>query len=217
MLDPFSWNTLAGVGQYGALLPPRTWNKEPLVGSAITVAQNVDDATTITTATWDPHTTLITCDNNAYSVAVVDCTALDIAYDQINRLNAMWIQGDTLYLYWYDALIASFVTSNFGEVTQAFLLMDDVRHYQQAHSTLMLVYSRAGTIYYRLQADRFSVEYTVGTMQANGVIRNIGMNVYYRLQIAIGGLDYGDLTEQLICVDDTYVMWDTYYLGSNVQ
>ena len=217
MLDPFSWNTLAGVGQYGALLPPRTWNKDPLVGSAVTIAQNVDDATIITTATWDPHTTLITCDNNPYSVAVVDCTAVDIAYDQINRLNAMWVQDDNVFLYWYDALTASFVTSNFGEVTQAFLLMDDVRHYQQAHSTLMLVYSRAGTIYYRLQSDRFSIEYTVGTMQANGVIRNIGMNVYYRLQIAIGGLDYGDLTDQLICVDDLYVMLDTYYLGSNVQ
>lgn len=216
MVFDVSWNTYSTIMEHSDLLPPRKYDKMPLEGYAITIPQNPDDITSVIKSIWNPENNTISCDNDPYVNVVEDVTEIDIAYDQINRLNVMWVADGELFLYWYDAVASGFVTTNFGLVDQATLFMDDIRFASQADSTIWLVYTRESTLFARKQSDRFSIEYTIAELLPSERLRSIGMNKNYRLQIAIGPLTAYEVGTSLIVVDGKNVLNNSDYVGVKI-
>lgn len=216
MVFDVSWNSYSTIMEYSDLLAPRQYDKAPLEGYAITIPQNPGDSTFVTKAIWNPTNSTISCDNDPYTNVVGDVTEIDIAYDQINRLNVMWVAAGSLFLYWYDAVAGGFVTTDFGLVGQATLFMDDIRFASQADSTMWLVYTRVGLLLARKQSDRFAIEYTVAELMPDERLRSIGMNKNYRLQIAIGPSTAYDVGTALVVVDGKNVLNNSDYVGVKI-
>jgi hypothetical protein len=213
MLLPLIWNELDAVGEFGFLVPPRNLKSKLLETYAQTIPQDTLDPILQTRVYYDKALGQIMCDNNAYVKPLATCTSVDAAYDQINRLNVAWITGGQLYLYWFDAVPSAFVTSNFGAVDEMFFLMDDVRHYSQASSTMMLFYTRAGVIYYRMQLDRFTIERAIFTLEEATYLKAVGLNSLYRMQVVIGDSKFSDISDYIIQVGDVDVMYNIANLG----
>lgn len=210
---PRLWNTLEEVKEYGNLLSPRHLKVDPLVSYAQTIPQDFGEPFKLTKVSYNKKTAKITCDNNPYTLTALDVTYVDAAYDQINRLSVAYTILDVLYLYWYDTVIAAFVTSNFGSVTQAFFFMDDVRTFSSATNSMLLFYVVDSELYYRAQVDRFGVEYHVTTLVEDTYVRYIGLTDKLRLQIAIGNTNVDDLVDYIVQVDDMYTCQGLAYLG----
>ena len=216
MLLPYSFHDFAEVQESGPLLPPVSLKPSAIESYAQSIPQDIGDSVFLTYAKWDKNTQYITCDNNAFTRLVPNCRMLDVAYDQLNRLNVAYINVDQLYLYWFDSTIASFTTSYFGVVIQAFFFMDDVRRLQQGNSTLMLVYTRGTNIYYRTQYDRFTIEHVAGTIAEDTFIKHVGMNDHNRVQITIGPVDAEEMFQELVVVDDSYISAGQYWVGDTL-
>ena len=213
MLLPLVWNSLSEVREYSSLLSPRNLKTNPYEAYAKSIPQDTGDESFITKATLDKVTKRVTCDNDPYTAILPNCVGIDVAYDQLNRLNVAWKASGELYLYWFDAVSSAFVTTNFGEVQEFCFLMDDTRHYSQAGSMMLLFYTRDLVLYYRSQRDRFSIEYTIATLDAESELVSVGLNNFLRLQITISGVELADLTDYIVMIDSAYAAQDKFFLG----
>lgn len=213
MVFPIVWHDLETVGDFSPMLSPRDLKVNAYEAYAKSIPQDVEDLSFITKATLNLATKRVTCDNDPYTAVLEGCTAIDVAYDQLNRFNIAWLAAGDLNLYWFDAVVSSFVTTNFGAAQDMCFLMDDVRHYSQASSTMILFYTRDSTLYYRAQIDRFSVEYVVEELSPQSKLSNVGLNNLLRLQVIISGVEFSELADYVVMVDSSYVLRDNYYLG----
>lgn len=184
---------------------PRAEYKAPLVGRAITFPIDENAPRVVTELTGVPATRSINITGGpTYLYTPTPMSAVDCAYDQQNRLWVCYICDAVGYLYWYDSLAQQMVTTNFGPVAQAFLLTDDVRFEAVSTNTntVVFVYLRDSTVYYRDQQDRFTIEYTAVGLPAGHYIEQVGMTTATRLEIRVA--------------EDTYVYdrnWDVGSMG----
>lgn len=115
-------------------------------------------------------------------------TWLDACYDQVNRLNAAWIEGGILQHYWYDPTIAEFTITSIGPAERCFLFMDDVRFEASSSalgSSIFLLYETSGELRQREQADRYTAETVIATLLPNEHLVGVGMNSKYRIQAVL--------------------------------
>lgn len=92
-----------------------------------------------------------------------------------------------IYLYWYDNTVPGFVTLTLGAGVSPFLSFDYPVNSSAQGAECLLAYIRNGTVYYRRQTDRFTIEYTVGAMPAGRTrITGFGLARNWRLQIRCG-------------------------------
>lgn len=167
---------------------PREELKTPLRGYAITFPVDENAPRVVTEVIGVPATRSINITGGAtYLFTPTPMTSVDCAYDQQNRLWVCYICDDTVYLYWYDSLAQQMVTTNFGAASQAFLLADDVRFEAVSTNanTVVFVYLRDSTVYYRDQQDRFTIEYTAAVLPAGHYILQVGMTSATRLEIRV--------------------------------
>lgn len=114
--------------------------------------------------------------------------------------------GDA-YLRWYDPTIPGMTTTALpaGTVNPR-LTFDDSRAFNVANSDIILAYIRSGVLRYRLQRDRFQVEYTptVGpggpVVTATG-LRHVSMNSGMRVEFMTDGSGDEDWTLPMV-IDD---------------
>lgn len=181
------WFTSTQIPDRADMLAPRSYYKPPLRAFAGTIPTLPEQETLVTTVAVVNGR--IRADNNEdLDIALVGkITMLDASYDQLNRLWCAYIEDGQGKLFWYDAALADYTTFEFSLCDTVFLFMDDVRYYVPAtsSSTVFLIYVRDQVIYYRLQSDRFLVEYHLGDLVDGEVVVSAGMNEKYRLQIVI--------------------------------
>lgn len=109
-------------------------------------------------------------------------TTLSLAFDSNMNVVIAFMQSGELKLYWYDTVAGTYTTTTFiGDSGQ--VSTDDKRETQEGASDVIFAYTRAGTLYYRQQRDRYTVEYTVGA--TTGYVSRIGMNAINRFQFEV--------------------------------
>jgi hypothetical protein len=96
-------------------------------------------------------------------INVAGAQQISFCFDQNARPSIVYI-SDSCYLYWYDSVVANFVTSEFTGVTSAMLSLDDKRALQVGANDIIFWYTKEVTpgqynLYHRKQRDRFLDEY----------------------------------------------------------
>jgi hypothetical protein len=109
------------------------------------------------------------------------------AFDQNMRPTVAYIAEGVLYLRWYDSSVPDYVTTSFGPGHRnSRLTLDDRRPETSSFSDVVFAYIKNGAIYYRLQRDRYGVEYFVrGDVEPHYKLRNIGITDKWRLQFEL--------------------------------
>ena len=110
---------------------------------------------------------------------------LAISFDQLMRPVFAYKIAEQLYLYWFDSVVQQFVTTGFGIGRFPRLSLDDKRTFNVSNSDVIFAYMRNDGLYYRLQRDRYTVEYTVETGIGNLSLVNIGMSRNLRMQFEL--------------------------------
>lgn len=149
-------------------------------------------------------------------------TEVALAFDQNMRPVVAYVAGGVAKMYWFDSIPATFVTTSFSGASSPVVTMDDKRALEMLSNDVLLFYIRSGTVYYRQQRDRFTIERSLGAVPAGQTrFKRWGMGDALRLQLEFGtdatiGLDpdavihteaYTDLiTDTLYVVDNTEVL-----------
>ena len=121
-------------------------------------------------------------------------TGISLTFDQnMNWALAYEVPG-AVKLSWYDAAIPARSTLVLTGSRSPFLSMDDKRRFATSASTndMLLFYVRGSVIYYRQQADRFTVERALRTFVGPNInIRAAGMTVppNRRMVVSVTGKD----------------------------
>lgn len=111
---------------------------------------------------------------------------LALAFDQNMRPAVAYTQNGSLYLWWYDTVVAGYVISNFGQGLSPRLALDDKRVTAEGASDILFAYIQDGQIKYRQQRDRFTVERVLSNhVYPNTRIRAFGMTEQLRIQIEL--------------------------------
>lgn len=114
---------------------------------------------------------------------------LAFAFDQNMRpVVAYALSDNTVRLQWFDTLAGQYTTTNYSTTIRSpRLSLDDKRDTQSQTSDVIFAYIKGADLCYRMQRDRYGVEYVV----ASGLIgvsklKNIGMtaNLRFRFQVA---------------------------------
>jgi len=122
-------------------------------------------------------------------------TEVALAFDQNMRPAVAFTQSGTPKLRWYDTLVGAQVITEYPDVDNLRLGLDDKRQTQLAANDIILAYTRDGGLYFRAQRDRFTIEYTLSTNVGVGRLLRIGLNTGNRFQFEFyRGADPTDLT-----------------------
>lgn len=120
---------------------------------------------------------------------------VNLAFDQNGRPCVCFEEEGTgnSYLYWFDPVPnePTFMAIP-GDAVSPRITLDDARPFNGANSDVILGYIRAGVVRYRMQRDRFTVEYTPpigpgGSPAIATSLRHISMNSKLRLEFLTDG------------------------------
>lgn len=115
-------------------------------------------------------------------LTIANVSALSFAFDLNMRPQVTYVANGETYLWWYDSLTASQVTTNFGaEFKTPQLSLDDNRSLQTSNADVIFAYIRNERLCIRIQRERFENEYDLGDGQA---LIQIGMMKNYRFGFA---------------------------------
>jgi len=96
-----------------------------------------------------------------------------------------FVQGGESKFYWYDSNLGAMTVTNFGSsVITPRVSHDDKRDMQSASSDVILAYVKNSSLYFRMQRDRYQIEYLLKSGDCKGLIK-IGMNSKLRLQFLL--------------------------------
>ena len=117
------------------------------------------------------------------SLPIPGASNVSLAFDQNMQPAIAYSQSGVHRLRYFDTLLADFNTLVEPTATSARCVIDDAREAFGAASDIVWAYIRDGVLYYRIQRDRYLIEYTVGP--AEGTITGMGPNQGLRLQFKI--------------------------------
>lgn len=108
---------------------------------------------------------------------------LSLAFDQAMHDCVAYTQAGVARLRWYDTLVGEHVITEFAGARNMRVTLDDKRPLQIDKSDIIVAYLRGNALYVRQQRERFATEYLVrDDLYPHAVLRNIGMNLKWRLQ-----------------------------------
>ena len=115
-----------------------------------------------------------------------DISEVSLTFDQNMRTTFSFVEGGVSKLRWYDSSVQGFVTTEFdaGVITPR-VSLDDKRATQMGTNDIILAYIREGNLYFRMQRDRFGVEYLLKEPANSSGIIKIGMNTVNRFQFQL--------------------------------
>ena len=116
-------------------------------------------------------------------VNIVDIT---ITFDQAMRPAVAFIDDVGTQLYWYDSTVQGFTTTVFPGVKSPKLTLDlkNIEASSSGLNDIHFFYIKNGAVYYRIQRDRYGVEYALGGGEAHHISR-LGMCADWRLRIEV--------------------------------
>lgn len=95
-------------------------------------------------------------------VALPGLTEISFTFDQLMRPVLAYVQAGVAYLRWYDSVAAAYVTDTIGAgITTPRVAMDDKRFIASGgfqDNDVILAYVKTGSLYYRQQRDRYTIE-----------------------------------------------------------
>ena len=112
---------------------------------------------------------------------------ISLAFDQNGQPYIAFVQDDgTAWLWWYDSVSEAMVFTQLdaGVITPR-ITLDDARTAQNGVNDVVLLYVRAGNLYYRQQRDRFLTEYFLQSDTSE--LYHVSMNSALRLQWTYAG------------------------------
>ncbi|AXI01428.1 hypothetical protein [Aquirhabdus parva] len=112
-------------------------------------------------------------------------TEVGLSFDQNMNPHISFVQNGNAGLLWYDSAAHANATMMIPDAINPRTCLDDKRSLSSSSSDVLLFYLKSDNhLYYRQQRDRFGIEYPLGVVDGN-VLRRVGMNQKYRLQIEI--------------------------------
>jgi len=92
---------------------------------------------------------------------------LDFAYDQNDRPQIVWKAQDlVVYLYFYNIVLSGYETLNLGTIPDQPIIHND---FLLSGNNTFVAYLKNNFPYYRLQSDRYTVEYLWKNRQYQGI------------------------------------------------
>lgn len=110
-------------------------------------------------------------------------TYLSLAFDRNMRPSVAYVIGESVFLYWYDTVTNTYVTTSIPNARTPRLTHDDKRPEASSWSDVVLFYVRDNRIYVRNQRDRYLVEYDFAPIEAGASLLRVGMTNKLRLQV----------------------------------
>ena len=125
----------------------------------------------------------------AYSASGVH--EMSFTFDQNGRYAIALMQNNQCRIYWWDPVEGGYYNTYIGPgIVSPKIILDDKRSNQHPVSDMVMGYIRQNNLCYRLQRDRFTVEYVLAAELApvNTPVRlnKIGKNRGLRLQFIVG-------------------------------
>jgi len=121
-------------------------------------------------------------------VAAAGVSECSLAFDQLGRPAASFVAGGVPQLYWFDSVAQGFVTDVLAAGTiNPRITLDDARASFAPTSDIILAYVRAGSLYYRQQRDRYTIERLLSAGVSS--LEHLSMNSVFRLQFVLDGGD----------------------------
>lgn len=126
-------------------------------------------------------------DPNVYTLFAEDqINELAFCFDQNMRWAVAYTLPDVMKLRWYDTMTGDYTVSIFPLGRNPKLAMDDKRAMHMDTNDIIFAYIRDSTVYYRVQRDRFEIEYVAKTgLFPRTRLNNIGMNNRLRFQFEL--------------------------------
>lgn len=116
-------------------------------------------------------------------------TELALAFDQNMHATIAFTQNGVVKLRWFDSSVPGFVITDFAGARSPRLCMDDKRAMESNANDIIFGYIRNGSLYYRQQRDRYSIERllasNVASNGSSGVLEKIGMTDRNRIQFVV--------------------------------
>ena len=138
----------------------------------------------IWTASYNNVTGLITLQDGTKLFTDVNLKELSLTFNQNGDPFIAFRSGTRIKIWWFDPLLSNYTIKDITSGDQPFCYLDERRPEFSANSDVFIIYRRAGEIFYRLQRDRFDVEYSTGIVGGTDiVIECFGMAKNNRLQI----------------------------------
>lgn len=152
--------------------------QDPSLGLFVQVwVLSLDGADVVVEAPNTAPTTLFTGDG---------ITELSLAFDHNMNPFVAFVQNGVARYWWFDTLTSNQVLSDLPiGSTNPRAAHDDKRYLERNTSDIILAYVRAGSLYMRMQRERYTIEYELAT----GVLfplQKIGMSDKNRLQFQFG-------------------------------
>jgi hypothetical protein len=121
------------------------------------------------------------------------CSLISCTFDQNGRVSIAYINGNA-YLWWYDSVPATKVTTDLGsDIRGITLYMDDKRTTQLNKDDMLLWYTKPDggstfDLFMRVQRERFQTEHAMASGLEYSNILNSGMNSNLRGQLSLSAV-----------------------------
>jgi hypothetical protein len=110
---------------------------------------------------------------------------ISLAFDQNMRPAVAYMEGDQAKLWWYDTQVAGEVFTDLpAGSTSPKACLDDKRDMETALSDIIVAYMRDKGLRFRVQRERFLIEYTLA-VDLDATLIRVGMNTKNRLQFEL--------------------------------
>lgn len=104
-------------------------------------------------------------------------TEVDLTFDQNMRPCLAWVANGVAKLRWFNTLTAEFEVLTFVDFVNPRVSLDDKRRFNVRNSDIIFAYVKARKLYYRLQRDRFLIEYPLVSYGNVERLYKIGMGI----------------------------------------
>ena len=119
-------------------------------------------------------------DTSKTLLAASDITEIDLTFDQNMRPVLTYVSNDIAKLYWYDTVSQSQVITDFPNVQNPRVSLDDKRSFNTANSDVIFAYITNDQLCCRYQRERYGVEHVLHQLPPNAKLGKIGMGTTNR-------------------------------------
>lgn len=138
-----------------------------------------------------------------------DPSNVDIAFDQNDRYTITWEEpGNKIYILWFDPVRVDYTTTLIAEGNNPCCSIDDYRSIYIPDSDVFIFYQREDSVFYRMQRDRYLVEYEVSHTLQDIKLETCGMGTNLRLTLRVTSID-----GIVLCAGQTPIKIGTNYVG----
>ena len=109
-------------------------------------------------------------------------TEVSISFDIIGNLYCVFEEDGVSKVYWYDVRVGDHIVTAFEEHLKNPRLTLDDKYDTSGRSDLILAYIKNHRVHYRLQRDRFEIEYLLESDRVATTLHKIGMGINGRVQ-----------------------------------